>query len=61
LFILLYSIGRFFIEMLRGDPRGFFLEPILSTSQAIGILLVILSLFMLFYLKRQAGESRWRS
>lgn len=60
-FILFYSIGRFFIEMFRGDPRGFFFEPFLSTSQAIGILLVILSLFMLFYLKRRAGESTWLS
>ncbi len=56
LLILLYSIGRFFIEFLRGDPRGFFYEPFLSTSQAIGILLVIVSLFMLFYLKRKAGK-----
>lgn len=61
LLILFYSIGRFFIEMVRGDPRGFFVEPFLSTSQAIGILLVIFSLFMLFYLKRRAGVSSWRS
>ncbi len=53
-FILFYSIGRFFIEMFRGDPRGFFWEPLLSTSQTIGILLVILALFMLFYLKRRS-------
>lgn len=53
LFILLYSIGRFFIEMVRGDPRGFFLGDLLSTSQGIGVFLVILSLFMLFYLKRR--------
>lgn len=52
LFLFLYSVTRFFIEMLRGDPRGFVLGGLLSTSQAAGILLAISSLFMLFYLRR---------
>jgi phosphatidylglycerol:prolipoprotein diacylglycerol transferase len=53
LFLLLYSITRFFIEILRGDPRGFLFGDILSTSQGIGILLTIFSLFMLFYMKKK--------
>jgi len=53
LFFLLYSITRFFIEMLRGDPRGFIYQDLISTSQGIGILLAITSLFMLFFLKKQ--------
>ena len=53
LFLFLYSITRFFIEMLRGDPRGFLFGDLLSTSQGIGILLAIFSLFMLFYLKKK--------
>ena len=52
LFLFLYSVTRFFIEMLRGDPRGFLFQKFLSTSQEIGVLLVIASLFMLFYLKK---------
>lgn len=52
LFLLLYSVIRFFFEYLRDDPRGFLLGTILSTSQGIGISLAIASLFMLFYLKR---------
>ena len=52
LFLLFYSISRFFIEMLRGDPRGFLFGDLLSTSQGIGIFLAISSLFMLFYLKK---------
>jgi phosphatidylglycerol:prolipoprotein diacylglycerol transferase len=52
LFSLLYSITRFLIEILRGDPRGFIFQGLLSTSQGIGIFLAILSLFMLFYLKK---------
>ncbi len=53
LFLLLYSIGRFLIEMLRDDPRGFFFHPLVSTSQGISILFAMASLFMLFYLKRK--------
>lgn len=56
LFLILYSATRFFIEMLRDDPRGFLFQHLLSTSQGIGILLAISSLFMLFYLKRKYGR-----
>lgn len=56
LFLLLYSIARFFIEILRGDPRGFLFNELLSTSQFIGILLAILSIFMLFYLKNRGDD-----
>jgi phosphatidylglycerol:prolipoprotein diacylglycerol transferase len=55
LFLLLYAILRFFIEAVRGDPRGFLFHGLLSTSQGIGIVLGILSFFMLFYLKRKQG------
>ena len=53
LFLLLYSMTRFFIEIFRGDPRGFLFGDLLSTSQAIGILLAIFSFFMLFYIKKR--------
>ncbi len=53
LFILLYSSIRFFIEIFRGDPRGFIFADVISTSQGIGILLAILAIFMLFYLGRR--------
>jgi len=56
LFLLLYSITRFFIEMLRGDPRGFLFQNLISTSQGIGIFLAILSIFMLFFLKKRDGR-----
>ncbi len=52
LFLLLYSVGRFFVEWFRGDPRGFVFGEVLSTSQGIGLLLAITSLFMLFYLSK---------
>jgi len=53
LFLFLYSVTRFFIEILRDDPRGFLFGDLLSTSHTIGILLAIFSLFMLFYMKRK--------
>jgi phosphatidylglycerol:prolipoprotein diacylglycerol transferase len=53
LFLFLYATTRFFIEIFRGDPRGFLFGDLLSTSQAIGILLVIFSVFMLFYMKKR--------
>jgi phosphatidylglycerol:prolipoprotein diacylglycerol transferase len=52
LLIFLYSITRFFVEIFRGDPRGFLFENLLSTSQGIGILLAIASLFMLFFMNK---------
>jgi phosphatidylglycerol:prolipoprotein diacylglycerol transferase len=53
LFLLLYSMMRFVIEIFRGDPRGFLFGDLLSTSQAIGILLAIFSVFMLSYMKKR--------
>jgi len=52
-FLLLYSLGRFVIEGVRGDPRGFLFQGYLSTSQGIGIGLAIASLFMLSYLYKK--------
>lgn len=42
LYMIIYSIGRFFIEFIRDDPRGN--VGILSTSQFIGIFVVILGI-----------------
>ncbi len=53
LFLLLYSIIRFVIEFFRGDPRGFIFGDLLSTSQAIGLLVAIFSLFMLFFIEKK--------
>jgi phosphatidylglycerol:prolipoprotein diacylglycerol transferase len=53
LFVLLYSVSRFFIEFYRGDNRGMPLEW-LSTSQLISVILFPLSLVMLWYLSRSS-------
>jgi phosphatidylglycerol:prolipoprotein diacylglycerol transferase len=53
LFLLLYAILRFFVETVRDDPRGYLFQGLFSPSQGIGILVGILSLFMLFYLRKK--------
>ena len=53
LFLLFYCILRFLIEFVRDDPRGYLFGTFLSTSQALGILLAIFSLYMLNYLDRR--------
>lgn len=53
LYVLLYSITRSIIEIFRGDDRGFLFEGTLSVSQFIGIILGIVSVFMLGYLWRR--------
>jgi phosphatidylglycerol:prolipoprotein diacylglycerol transferase len=58
LYILLYAVSRYVIEMFRGDPRGTVL--IFSTSQFISVLLAPLAIAMLLYLSRR-GEPRPRA
>ena len=53
-YILLYGISRFVVEMFRGDPRGMTMGY--STSQFISIILVPLALAMLVVLWRWTAE-----
>jgi phosphatidylglycerol:prolipoprotein diacylglycerol transferase len=53
-YILLYGISRFLVEMFRGDPRGMTMG--FSTSQVISMVLVPLSLLMLFLLARRKAD-----
>ncbi len=58
-YCILYSIGRFFIEMLRNDYRGEF--GFLSTSQLISIFILALGIGMFVWSGKKAGgnEGRW--
>jgi len=51
LYMLLYGITRFVIEIYRGDPRGELFG--MSTSQFVSVLLVPFSLGMLYWLSRR--------
>src|SRR3954453_3200239 len=50
LYMLLYAISRYVIEMFRDDPRG--TVGMFSTSQFISIVLAPLAVIMLVYLRR---------
>ena len=52
LYMLLYSISRYIVEIYRGDERGMILG--VSTSQFVSILIVPLSIIMLLRLGRRA-------
>ena len=58
-YCILYSIGRFVIEMLRNDYRGTF--GFLSTSQLISIFILILGISMFLWAEKHAGkdEKEW--
>jgi phosphatidylglycerol:prolipoprotein diacylglycerol transferase len=51
LYMLLYAVSRFVIEIYRGDPRGTVF--MFSTSQFISVLLAPLAVVMLVYLSRR--------
>ena len=58
-YILYYAVIRFFLEFLRGDPRGSYLNDLLSTSQLISLLIIPTATFLLVWLKKQSSmESR---
>jgi phosphatidylglycerol:prolipoprotein diacylglycerol transferase len=53
-YLIFYSIGRFLLEFLRGDlERGN--VGVLSTSQFLAILTLLVGLFFLFCIKRKSG------
>jgi phosphatidylglycerol:prolipoprotein diacylglycerol transferase len=52
-YTLAYSIFRFFIEFLRGDPRGSCLGGLLSSAQTIGIFVAGISVVMFLYLRKR--------
>jgi phosphatidylglycerol---prolipoprotein diacylglyceryl transferase len=51
LYMLLYAISRYIVEIYRGDERGMILG--VSTSQFVSILIVPLSIIMLLRLRRK--------
>lgn len=62
-YVILYTITRFFMEFVRGDAdRGFVLGGRLSTSQFLGIVLAVLAGGAYVFLDRRhrlSGEPDW--
>ena len=58
LYLALYSCMRFVIEFFRGDvERGFVLGGLLSTSQSISLVLIIIAIGLFFYLKQPPAKT----
>ncbi len=66
-FFFLYAITRSIIEVFRDDLRGYIIAPgsltsfpgfSLSSSQLIGIPVVLASVFLFFYLRKRARETK---
>ena len=58
-YVLFYSVARFLLEFLRGDPRGYYFNGLLSTSQIISLVLVpSAAMLMLWLRKRPQGSAR---
>ena len=53
LYMLLYAVSRYIVEIYRGDPRGMVFG--LSTSQFVSLLVVPFALVMLLRLRRRAA------
>jgi phosphatidylglycerol:prolipoprotein diacylglycerol transferase len=57
-YTVLYAIARFVLEFFRGDAdRGFLFGGLLSTSQAIAIVMVALALLLLIVRRRDSAEA----
>jgi phosphatidylglycerol:prolipoprotein diacylglycerol transferase len=54
LYMALYAVSRFIIEIYRGDERGMLAG--LSTSQFVAVLILPFSIFMLWRLASQSGR-----
>jgi len=55
LYMLMYAVSRYIIEIFRGDPRGTVF--MFSTSQFISVVLIPLALIMLVYLSRRESPA----
>ncbi len=60
-YVIFYAVARFFIEFLRGDPRGYYFHDLLSTSQLIGLLLIPMAGTLMIWLRRQKQGSEART
>ncbi|AUC81854.1 prolipoprotein diacylglyceryl transferase [Lacinutrix sp. Bg11-31] len=47
-YLMLYAFGRGFLELFRGDDRGFIIDGILSHSQFIGLCFICISAYFYF-------------
>ena len=57
LYMIIYSVGRFLIEYVRGDAERGSVGP-LSTSQFISLFIFALGVFLMIWLPKRAGKKQ---
>jgi len=58
-YLILYAIGRSIIEIFRGDiSRGYVIEGIISHSQFISILVIVVTIYFYIKLKKSHRQSK---
>ena len=58
IYVFLYGVSRFLIEIFRGDFRGDFLFEVLSISQVIGAFMALISVIMLILFRRRELKAK---
>jgi phosphatidylglycerol:prolipoprotein diacylglycerol transferase len=58
LYALYYAVIRFLLEFVRGDPRGFYFDGFLSTSQVIGLLIIPVAIALYQWRKSKTPQHR---
>jgi phosphatidylglycerol:prolipoprotein diacylglycerol transferase len=53
IYVLLYGVTRYVLEYFRGDERGAVLNGMLSTSQFVGLIMVVIAIVMMVILRRR--------
>jgi phosphatidylglycerol:prolipoprotein diacylglycerol transferase len=56
-YLIIYAALRFFIEFFRNDERGFLFSGLLSTSQFVGVLTILVSVFLFLFLKQRSTRT----
>jgi phosphatidylglycerol:prolipoprotein diacylglycerol transferase len=59
-FMVLYAVTRSFVEVFRNDPRGVYLDGLISTSQIISILVVVGAVIFLISRSKQFEKRKSR-
>lgn len=52
-YVFLYGVMRFVLEYFRGDERGMFLQGMFSTSQLLGLIMMVIALSIMIILGRR--------
>lgn len=55
-YVFFYAVARYFIEFLRGDPRGYYFHDMVSTSQLISLVLIPLAATLIAWRRKQPQE-----